>query len=102
VEGRDVGQEIRFVRTPGPDGATVTFGRSDGAEYRHVQLHEPTVSRLHAKLVLDGRAWSLVNLSRTNPVAVNGLALAGEGASVILREGDRIEMGEVVFRFRVK
>ena len=102
VEGREVGQEIRFVRTPGPDGATVTFGRSEGAEYRHVQLHEPTVSRLHAKLVLDGRAWSLVNLSRTNPVAVNGLALSGEGSSVILRDGDRIEMGEVVFRFRVK
>ncbi len=44
----------------------------------------------------------MVNLSATNPVVVNGLPLAGEGSSVILREGDRIEMGEVVFRFRAK
>lgn len=102
TEGRDVGQEIKFVRTSGPDGTTITFGRSEGAQYRHVQLHEPTVSRLHAKMTLDGKSWSLVNLSATNPVVVNGLALAGEGSSVVLRDGDRIEMGEVIFRFRVK
>lgn len=102
VEGRDVGQELRFVRTPGPDGTTVTFGRSTGPAYRHVQLAEPTVSRLHARMSLDGRTWSLFNLSATNPIVVNGLPLAGEGSSVVLREGDRIEMGEVVLRFRTK
>ena len=102
VEGGEEGQEIKFVRTPGPDGTTITFGRAEGAQYRHVQLHVPTVSRMHAKLFLDGQSWSLINLSATNPVVVNGLPLAGEGSSVILREGDRIEMGEVVFRFRAK
>lgn len=102
IEGRDRGQEIKFVRTPGPDGTTITFGRAEGAQYRHVQLHEPTVSRMHAKLALDSNTWSLINLSATNPVVVNGLPLAGEGSSVILREGDRIEMGEIVFRFRAK
>lgn len=102
IEGRDVGQEIKFVRTAGPDGTTITFGRAEGAQYRHVQLHEPTVSRMHAKLALDGKSWSLINLSATNPVIVNGMPLAGEGSSVVLREGDRIEMGEVVFRFRAK
>ncbi|HNV75543.1 MAG: FHA domain-containing protein [Gemmatimonadetes bacterium] len=102
IDGRDVGQEIKFVRTPGPDGTTITFGRAEGAQYRHVQLHEPTVSRMHAKLALDGKSWSLVNLSATNPAIVNGMPLAGEGSTVVLREGDRIEMGEVVFRFRAK
>lgn len=102
TEGREVGQEIKFVRTAGPDGTTITFGRSEGAQYRHVQLHEPTVSRLHAKMTLDGKSWSIVNLSATNPIVVNGLALAGEGSSVVLRDGDRIEMGEVIFRFRAK
>ncbi len=102
VEGGEDGQEIKFVRTPGPDGTTITFGRAEGAQYRHVQLHVPTVSRMHAKLFLDGKSWSMVNLSATNPVVVNGLPLAGEGSSVVLREGDRIEMGEVVFRFRAK
>jgi hypothetical protein len=102
IDGGDPGQEVKFVRTPGPDGTTITFGRAEGAQYRHVQLHVPTVSRMHAKLFLDGKSWSLINLSATNPVVVNGLALAGEGSSVILREGDRIEMGEIVFRFRAK
>jgi hypothetical protein len=117
--GRDVGQEIRFVRTAGPDGARVTFGRAEGAPYRHVQLREPTVSRAHAEMTfhqstpasngsgLRGTSgtpahWRLENLSSTNPVIVNGRALdsrGGAGASVILADGDRIEMGEVAFIF---
>jgi pSer/pThr/pTyr-binding forkhead associated (FHA) protein len=114
IAGRDAGQEIRFVRTPGPDGTRVTFGRAEGAPYRHVQLREPTVSRAHARMTLEvvngngpesatGTArWRLENLSATNPVVVNGRPLAAdesERCSVVLDEGDRIEMGEVVFRF---
>ena len=118
IAGRDAGQEIRFVRTPGPDGTRVTFGRAEGAPYRHVQLREPTVSRAHARMTLEGSAssparsladgggrWRLENLSATNPVVVNGKALAADGTdagSVPLGEGDRIEMGEVVFRFHEK
>jgi pSer/pThr/pTyr-binding forkhead associated (FHA) protein len=113
--GRDAGQEIRFVRTSGPDGTCITFGRADGPPYRHVQLREPTVSRSHARMVLEqtggGRRdstahaarWRLENLSSTNPVVVNGRSLDPKGgamASVVLSEGDRIEMGEVAFVFR--
>jgi predicted component of type VI protein secretion system len=65
-----------------------------------VQLEEHTVSRMHAKMSLDGKTWTLSNLSRTNPAIVNGLALGEENPAVVLRDGDRIEMGEVVFRFR--
>lgn len=114
--GRDAGQEIRFVRTGGPDGTCITFGRAEGAAYRHVQLREPTVSRAHARMQLEhstiltadvarnpnaGR-WRLENLSSTNPVVVNGRTLESKGgpsASVILSDGDRIEMGEVAFVF---
>lgn len=115
IAGQDSGQEIRFVRTPGPDGTSVTFGRAEGAAYRHVQLREPTVSRLHARMCLEvgGNAsgqivaprWRLENLSSTNPVVVNGTPLPAESADacqVYLDEGDRIEMGEVVFRFHTK
>ena len=56
IAGRDAGQEIRFVRTPGPDGTRVTFGRAEGAPYRHVQLREPTVSRAHARMTLEAAA----------------------------------------------
>jgi predicted component of type VI protein secretion system len=60
------------------------------------------VSRLHAKLTLEDKRWRLTNLSRTNPVVVNGTPLEGEGASHLLAEGDRVEMGEVALRFRTK
>lgn len=102
VEGRDVGQEVRFVRQPGAPTTEITFGRMEGEPYRHVQLHEPTVSRLHAKLTLEDRQWRLTNLSGTNPVVVNSAPMEGVDASLVLSEGDRIEMGEVVFRFRSK
>jgi hypothetical protein len=118
--GHDAGQEIRFVRTAGVDGTSVTFGRAEGAPYRHVQLREPTVSRVHARMTLEqftaaqnaatrgtsgpgtAQTWRLENLSATNPVVVNGLPLDAEGAaaaSVVLADGDRIEMGEVAFVF---
>jgi len=102
VEGREIGQEIRFVRQPGSTQTEVTFGRQDGVPYKHVQLHEPTVSRLHAKMTLEDKDWRLTNLSATNPVGVNGKPLSPDNGSVILRDGDRVEMGEVVFRFRAK
>lgn len=102
IEGRDIGQEIRFVRQPGVPQTEITFGRGDGPPYRHVQLHEPTVSRLHARITQEDRRWRLTNLSRTNPVIVNGAPLEGEGASHLLAEGDRLEMGEVALRFRAR
>lgn len=102
IEGREIGQEIRFVRQPGASHTEVTFGRQDGVAYRHVQLHEPTVSRLHAKMTLEDKDWRLTNLSSTNPASVNGKPLPAEAGSVVLRDGDRVEMGEVVFRFRAK
>jgi pSer/pThr/pTyr-binding forkhead associated (FHA) protein len=119
--GQDAGHEIRFVRTAGPDGTIVTFGRAEGAPYRHVQLREPTVSRLHARMELDQRGapgaasrgttsgqaprWRLDNLSSTNPVIVNGKPLEAHDAptaSVMLSDGDRIEMGEVAFVFHAR
>lgn len=116
--GRDAGHEIRFVRTAGPDGTLVTFGRAEGAPYRHVQLREPTVSRLHARMELEQRVassagtrgmtggrWRLDNLSSTNPVVVNGKPLESPDAStasVMLSDGDRIEMGEVAFIFHAR
>ena len=99
IDGRDDGQEIRFVRSFGPEGTQVTFGRSEGAPYRHIQLRQATVSRNHARMVLENGAWQLINLSHTNPVVVNGAPLSPDEATQ-LADGDRIEMGEVIFRFR--
>jgi hypothetical protein len=97
--GLDTGREIRFVRVPGPDGVEVTFGRTEGPLYRHVQLRDQTVSRSHAKMRFTDGRWRLTNLSTTNPVAHNGQILS-MGDEPVLNDGDRIEMGEVVFTFR--
>lgn len=96
------GQELRFIRPDDPaEQPTVTFGRGDGAPYRHVQLLAPTVSRMHARLTMQpGGTWTLENLSTTNPVVLNGTQLANGSEPRPLADGDRIEMGEVVFRYR--
>ncbi len=97
--GMDSGREIRFVQVPGPNGTEVTFGRSEGELYRHVQLRDQTVSRSHARMRLDDGQWYLLNLSNTNPVVHNGRVLS-DGEEQPLADGDRIEMGEVLFTFR--
>jgi hypothetical protein len=79
VAGPDAGREIRFVRLPGEPSVDITFGRTSGPAYSHVQLQ---------------------NLSQTNPVVLNGRPLADQEIAPLLVDGDRIEMGEIVFVFR--
>ncbi len=99
ISGVDTGRDVRFVHLPGPEGDVITFGRSEGPPYRHIQLREATVSRNHARLRFDQGAWHLTNLSATNPVVLNDRTL-GVGEEQCLADGDRVEMGEVVFAFR--
>ncbi|WP_411280097.1 FHA domain-containing protein [Gemmatimonas sp.] len=100
IGGPDAGRDIRFVRTPGRDAVDVTFGRNEGPPYRHVQLHDATVSRAHARMRFRDGRWLLSNLSDTNPVLRNGFIVDGDEDHALV-EGDRVEMGEVVFRFHV-
>jgi PPM family protein phosphatase len=93
------GREIRFVHLPGTE-PEVTFGRGPGEAYRHVQLESPTVSRLHARLRFQDGDWALRNESATNPTVVNGSPMNGSHLFLPLGDGDRVEMGEVVFLFR--
>ncbi len=99
IAGPENGREIRFVRSPGSGETDVSFGRSEGPAHRHVQLLVPTVSRRHALMSLIDEHWSLQNLSATNPVTHNGRRLAPDEVVPLLIDGDRIEMGEVVFAF---
>lgn len=100
VEGRSDRGEIRFVRLSG-DEPVVTFGRAAGEPLAHIQLEAATVSRLHARMNFRDGSWHIANLSHTNPVAVNGAPLGGNGDSAELKDGDVLEMGEVVFRYRM-
>jgi len=102
VSGEDVGQEIHFARQVGESLTTITFGRAEGAPLRHIQLLDPTVSRQHARMMWDGNTWHLLNLSSTNPVVFNGTALGDHQDTLGLADGDRIEMGAVVFVFHAR
>jgi hypothetical protein len=102
VGGEDVGQEIHFARQVGDDDATVTFGRSEGPPLRHVQLLDPTVSRQHARMTYAGQRWHLSNMSTTNAVLLNGAALPEHHDGITLQDGDRLEMGAVVFVFHAR
>lgn len=91
-------EEIRFIRTPGVN--RFTFGRSAGPANTHVQLLAPTASRMHAYMVVENGRWRIGNMSETNRVLVNGVALETADAERWLADGDRIELGEVSFIFR--
>jgi PPM family protein phosphatase len=99
LNGPGEGEIIRFARAPGKE-PVITFGRGSGPPYRHVQLTSPTVSRRHARLVFRDRRWILQNESTTNPTVVNGRPLDGDPEEIVLEDGARVEMGEVVFSFR--
>jgi pSer/pThr/pTyr-binding forkhead associated (FHA) protein len=99
LDGDVPGRDIRFVRTWG-EIPEVTFGRVAGPPYRHVQLRSQTVSRQHARMqYVEGR-WKITNLSQTNPVVINGQPLDTAHGQRVLHDGDQIEMGDVLFRFR--
>ncbi|MDQ6885859.1 MAG: FHA domain-containing protein [Gemmatimonadota bacterium] len=99
VDGEDPNEEVRFVRVPG-ELPQITFGREAGPPHRHVRLRTMTASRLHARMTYRSGRWTITNLSATNPVHINDIAIESVGEGRVLDDGDRIEMGEIVFRFR--
>jgi len=91
--------EIRFVRIPG-EPMQMILGRDSGPSAQYVALRSNTVSRQHARLAFSNGHWAVANLSRTNPVVVNDEELSHIDGSRDLTDGDRLELGEVVLRFR--
>lgn len=94
-------REIRFYRVPTQTEAEFTLGRGQGQPFTHIQLKAMTVSSKHAKLVYAGNEYTLINYSGVNPVVVNGKPLEANGRAV-LKDGDRVEIGEVVFNFHAR
>lgn len=100
LSGESKHREIRFVRVPG-EPLQLVVGRDPGVPSpRHVALQSSTVSRQHARFEFSEGKWAVANLSRTNPVIVNDEHLTDTSGERTLADGDRIELGEVVLRFR--
>jgi hypothetical protein len=91
--------EIRFVRIPGKADHLI-LGRDAGPSPQYVGLGSTTVSRRHARFAYVGGSWTVENLSKTNPVVVNDDELSDIDGERPLVDGDRLELGEVVLRFR--
>lgn len=99
VAGEPRHREIRFVRVPG-EPAQLIVGREPGRSPQHVTLQSSTVSRLHARFAFNNGRWAVANLSQTNPVVVNDEHLTDSAGERPLTDGDKIELGEVVLRYR--
>jgi hypothetical protein len=92
-------REIRFVRVPG-ELPQLILGREGGSSPQQVALESTTVSRRHARFAFTDGQWEVANLSQTNPLVVNDEILNALDAPHALADGDRIELGDVVLRFR--
>lgn len=70
----------------------VIIGRSPSSD---IVIAEPFVSATHARFTLQGPALVLEDLNSTNGTLVNGRTIADP---VTLRDGDEVQIGDVVMR----
>ena len=93
-------KQILFYRLKDRADSAVTFGRSPGEPYTHVQLKPQTVSARQARIGFEHGQATLTNLAsaESNLTRINGREMR-EAESCPLQEGDLVEMGEVRFRF---
>jgi pSer/pThr/pTyr-binding forkhead associated (FHA) protein/tetratricopeptide (TPR) repeat protein len=80
------GKEFYLTRTD------VKVGRSEDND---VAIDHPSMSRQHARFVLEDGAWKVIDDKSANGVHVNGELYAISG----VRPGDTIELGHLKFRF---
>ncbi len=85
-EGPRAGTEFLLVRSPAAIGRT---------SENDVALEDPSVSRYHCKLFLDGDSWKLLDNRSAHGVRVNGEPYA----TCRVVGGDVIEIGKVKLRF---
>jgi hypothetical protein len=76
---------------------TVFIGRS-GQRKNDLELTDSTTSREQAKIIYNSadRSFKIINESTTNPTRVNSSTVD----SAVLQDGDKIEFGNTVVRFK--
>jgi hypothetical protein len=93
-----VQQEIRFIRLPG-DEQVVTLGWNLGEPPAHITLNHRSVQPLHARMSFREGNWWLENLAEFDPVVLNQEFLDARKGPRLLKDGDRIRIGDILFRF---
>ena len=77
----------------------LSLGR-DGAVAEAI-FHDRSVSRLHARIVLEGSAYRLFDSGSTSGTWVNYAPIPA-GAGHLLQDGDLINLGRVQLRFKCR
>jgi len=108
LKGDNIIKGIRFIRPLSQDTIEYTFGRKDTDVYTDIRLRTASVATKQATLRnsqddddYDGDGtYTLINHARAEatPTKVNGKPM-DDGEEFSLSEGDKIEMGVVVFAF---
>jgi predicted component of type VI protein secretion system len=81
--------------------ADITIGAAEGPRHRHIKLPADTISRTHARMQYEQGRWRITNLSANNPTLVNGQELGTSAPRTrVLDDGDMIQIGEMLLRFR--
>ncbi|MBX3251240.1 MAG: diguanylate cyclase [Myxococcales bacterium] len=88
IYGEDLGRRVPLGNEP------VVIGRSSRCE---VQIDQESVSRNHARIAFDGRAYLVRDLGSTNGTYVNDELVE----SFELRDGDQIKVGRTILKFIV-
>ncbi|MFH1017566.1 MAG: FHA domain-containing protein [Pseudomonadota bacterium] len=74
---------------------TYTIGRDESAE---IKIDSRQVSRKHAQVIVEQDQVRLVDCGSANGTLVNGKAIT----ALTIRDGDRIQVGDVVFEYHSK
>ena len=85
-KGPRAGQEFRLHEV-------TAIGRGGDSD---IVLDDPSVSRQHAKVRLEGQVFTIFDLGATNPTTVNGQEIGRHQ----LMDGDHVEIGNVVLVFK--
>ncbi|HVE82141.1 MAG TPA: FHA domain-containing protein [Myxococcales bacterium] len=89
AEGKEAGKEFVF------DQGSVTIGRTADCD---VILYDPGVSRKHARIFSQGKAYYVEDMGSSNGTKVNGSVVKKKQLS----DGDAVALGPVVFNFTSK
>ena len=91
VKGRDV---VTFVIPP---GTSSFLGRDENDN--DVVLHDPQVSRMHAKIVAQGEGYRIQDLQSAGGTLVNGQHVKG---AVPLESDDMLQIGPYTLRVGIR
>jgi pSer/pThr/pTyr-binding forkhead associated (FHA) protein len=69
----------------------VVIGRGRGAD---IMIAEPTMSRAHAAIGFDGKAFFVQDLGSTNGTRVNGGSTERAG----IKNGDEVQLGKLLLK----